>query len=58
MGGLAFWKEGEPFISRAGRDQLPHREDHVDKGREESHECPCVRDERIGTMEGFLSNRD
>jgi hypothetical protein len=58
VGGFAFWKEGEPFISRAGGDQLPHRENHVDKGGEESHKRPRMRDERIGPMEGFLSNRD
>jgi hypothetical protein len=58
VGRFAFWEEGEPLISRTGRNQLPHCEDQVDERREESHERPRMRDERISTVEGFLSNRD
>jgi hypothetical protein len=58
VGRFTFWEEGKPFISRTGGNQLPHREDQVDKCRQECQERPCMRDEWIGMMEGFLSNRD
>jgi hypothetical protein len=58
VGRFAFWEEGKPFISRTGGNQLPHRKDQVDKCRKECQERPRMWDERVGAVEGLLSNRD
>ncbi|KAJ7315157.1 hypothetical protein DFH08DRAFT_820757 [Mycena albidolilacea] len=50
--------EGEPFIASMVRDESLHREHEVVDVGQQDHQGPGVLDMRVGTMNGFLSNRD